>query len=197
MSEPDFLNQESMVVEKTVEHMKAFAAENRDVVFSQFTFDCNPDYGSLLLCLDTNANTLEFAAETEAKRTAARQSRFSYDDVFCLEFAVREIARFSSSPVVPFNTSCGDFAYQGFADIDLAGWEDFRFSDDYPGKLERSGDDYLTSKAAIFLSRVVDKLVAINAFDCLSKCSPFLCSVAFHDGTHFVVRIIDWPEPGG
>lgn len=193
MAEPEFNCQEQMVIAAVEKHIVAFAKENPDRLFSQFAFDCNPDYGSLLLCLDTYENSIAFARENEEDRTRRRNLDLSYDDA---EYALNTLEHAGGFPVVPYNTSCGDFEYQGFADIELEGWIQYRFGDSYPGNLAKSGEDTLQAKAGIFLSRVADRLVDRDVFSCLNRTTPFLVSIAFHDGTHFIVRIQNWPKFG-
>ncbi|EMI24679.1 hypothetical protein [Rhodopirellula europaea] len=192
MNEPDFAAQESTVVKETIQHLESFAEENPDELLSHFAFDCNPDFGSILLCLDTQENSIAVAKETEQYTTQIRASRLAYEDEHCIEYAINTIRNQTSGPVVPFNNNTGDFEHQGFADVDFDDWQTYRFSDDYPGEFDGSGEDYLQSKVAIMLSRVVDQLVSCDAFACLNKTQPFLVSVGFHDGTHLVIRIINW-----
>ncbi len=189
MLDPEFDRIEPLVIKEASEHLAVFAAENPGLLVSQFAFDCNPDYGSLLMCLDTHENTVAFARENEEDRTQRRKTDLSYDNP---EYALNTLQHAGGFPVVPYNTSCGDFEHQGFADLKLDGWTEYRFDDGYPGNLPESGEDSLQAKTGIFLSRVVDGLVDQDAFAGLSKTKPFLVSIAFHDGTHAVLRILNW-----
>ena len=78
MPDPEFDRLEPLVIKAAAEHLAVYAAENPGLLVSQFAFDCNPDYGSLLLCLDTHDNTAAFARENEEDRTRRRKADLSY-----------------------------------------------------------------------------------------------------------------------
>jgi len=187
--EPDFESLETFVTDSTVRQLKAFTATHGDEVFCQFAFDCDPDNGLLLLCLDTPDSTRESALEIESFVTEKRKAYLKYDDA---EYAIDTIQ--SNHTLVPFNRFPGDFAYQGFAEHTFDDWVDFSCADEYPGEFAGSGEDYIQSKAAIMLSRVIDNLVEVGAFVQINKSRPFLLSIAFHDTTHLVIRLINWPS---
>lgn len=194
---PNFAAQEDVIAESVSVRLAAFAKNHSNLLFTQFAFDCNPDYGELLLCLDTPSSTTEYVLENQANKTEQRFARHSYDDELSLRYAQHEVAALHNFPLVPYNNSCGNFSHQGFDEISLAGWEDFQMSDEYPGEIEGTDEDYLQSVSAVFLFRVARKLIDRAAFDCLHRTSPFLVSVGFHDTTHFIAGITDWPNNNG
>lgn len=188
MQQPDFPTQELVLTEAAAAAIKLFA-ENSSELFQQFAFDCNPDYGQVLFCLDTPANSLKVAREHEAYLTERRSEQVDYEDE--LEYAINTIEH-PEMPVAPYNNSVGDFTHQGFAEFVFDDWSEFRFSDDYPEEFESSEEDYLSSVASVLLSRAIDRLVDQSAFKGLQITSPFLVSFALHDGSHTLVRVINW-----
>ena len=193
MTEPDFASNEKELFDEAVEAIQEFARQHSSELFSFFSFDCNPDYGEVLFCLDTFNNSIKKAKEHEKYVTTRRRQKLSYDDRFEVKWAIKTIQNKITGPVLPYNDNPGDFEYQGFGDgVFFPEWENFKLSDDYPGSYEDSEDDYLECNATVMFSRVIDALVENNAFDCLNRTSPFLIGFAFHDGPKLVVRILNW-----
>jgi hypothetical protein len=188
MNLPDFQSQEAGIIVAAIRAIHEFASSSTEV-FRQFAFDCNPDYGEVLFCLDTEASSKRFAREHGDTLATDRAKRVNYVDH--LEWAISAIER-PDMPVVPFNNNVGDYSHQGFADYSFAGWNDFRFSDQYPGEFESSKNDYLSCVASVLLSHAADKLVEREAFGSLRITSPFLVGFQLHDGFHTLVRIINW-----
>ena len=191
MKEPDFASNERQLIDASVRAISEFATQHADELFRYFAFDCNAEYGEILLCLDTEENSITQAKKHEAY-VSERRHKLSYDDTESLEWAINTIKNPIAGPVLPYNNNTGDFRYQGFAGVSfLDEWEEFSLSDDYPGEFADSEDDYLECKAAVLFSRVIDALVEQNAFDCLKRTSPFLVGFALHDGPQLVVRLLN------
>jgi hypothetical protein len=192
MKQPDFPANERTLIDASVRVIREFAEQHRDEVFKYFAFDCNVDYGEILLCLDTLDNSIAEAKNHESYVTESRHKGLSYDDD-SLQWAITTVKNPVTGPVLPFGNNTGDFEYQGFAEVSfLEEWQDFRFADDYPGEFEDSEDDYLECIATVMFSHVIDALVGQNAFDCLKRSSPFLVGFTFHDGPQLVVRVLNW-----
>lgn len=193
MKEPDFHADEQRLLDETLRAIREFAGQHAEELFSYFAFDCNADYGEVLLCLDTEDNSIAQAKKHEAYVTERRHEKLAYDDEHSLKWAIDTVQNPISGPVLPFNNNPGDFRYQGFAEVSfLDEWEDFVLDDDYPGEFEESGRDYLECKATVMFSRVIDALVDQCAFDCLRRTSPFYVGFAFHEGPQVVVRLLNW-----
>ncbi|MEN6497890.1 MAG: hypothetical protein ABFD16_26630 [Thermoguttaceae bacterium] len=192
MKEPDFASNEQHLIEASIRAIREFAEQHPDEVFNYFAFDCNADYGEILLCLDTSENSIARAKEHEEYMTEHRHQELSYDES-SLEWAIDTVTDATIGPVLPFNNNTGDFQHQGFAEVSfLDEWQTFRFDDDYPGQFEDSEQDYLESKATVMLSKAIDALIDRGAFNCLRRSSPFLVGFAFHDGPQVIVRIQNW-----
>lgn len=192
MTEPDFDADERRLLEETIPAIAEFAAEHADEVFRYFAFDCNPDYGEVLFSLDTEANSAAEAKKHELYVTSQRHEKLDYNDSVWLPWAISTIENPVTGPVLPFNNNSGDFDHQGFAGVSFPDWEDLVSSDDFPVDFEESHQDYLTCKATVLLSRVIDALVECDAFSCLNRTSPFLVGFGFHDGPQVVIRMINW-----
>ena len=192
MPEPDYHADERRLLEETIPAIEAFAAEHCNEVFRYFAFDCNPCYGEVLLCLDTEENSVAEAKKHEQYVTKQRRDKLLYDDAGWLEWAITVVANRTTGPVLPFNNNTGDFDHQGFADIRFPTWEAFTLEDDYPGTFEQSEVDYLNCKVAVLFSHAIDALVERDAFSCLNRTSPFFVGLAFHDHEQLVVRMTNW-----
>ncbi len=193
MNEPDFLANERELISESMRAISEFAEQHSNELFNYFAFDCNADYGQILLCLNTAESSAASAKKHEEYITNRRHEELSYDDDYSIEWAIETVKNPISGPVLPFCDNTGDFQYQGFAEVSfLDEWQNFTLADDYPGRFEDSEDDYLECKATVMFSRVIDLLIEQNAFDCLQRTSPFLVGFTFHDGPQLVVRMLNW-----
>ncbi len=186
--QPNFASQEDELVAAAAAAIRSFAAAVQSSL-RQFAFDCNPDYGQVLFCFDTEENSLRFAKENGHDLATRRGEGADYANK--LEYAINAI-EYPFMPMVPFNNNIGDYAHQGFAEHKFADWSHFRFSDEYPGNFASSNEDYLSSAAYVFLSRCTDKLVAQDAFAGLRLTSPFLVGFQLHDNSHTLTHMINW-----
>lgn len=189
--EPDFPSNEDRLVAVTSQEVRAFSDQHVDETFTYFAFDCTPDSGEVLLCLDTLENSVAKAKEHEA-RIAEQRRGLSYDDPIRLRWAISLTRKTVAGPLLPFNNCTGDFRYQGFASASFPEWEDYWSHDEYPGEYEDSGADCLECKVAVLLSRAIDRLVEQGAFDHLTRSCPFYVGFTFHKGPQIVVRILNW-----
>jgi hypothetical protein len=78
MKEPDFAANEQRLLREAIIELHNFAGEHPDELFNYFAFDCNPDYGEILLCLDTLENSITKAKEHE-KYVSANRKDLAYD----------------------------------------------------------------------------------------------------------------------
>lgn len=191
MKTTDFKKQEDELYDFSFNALREIGSGIRDEL-SYFAFDCNPEYGEVLLCLDTIQNSIITAKNTENYITEKRKEN-SYDSpAFKLAWAIHNLGNNLIGWVLPFGNNTGDFSHQGFAEYHFEDWEDFSLSDSYPGEFEKSEEDYLACISTILLSNVIDRLISNNAFSELKICKPFYCGVALHDNIQNVVRIINW-----
>lgn len=189
MTEPDYRADEETLFQATLLALKEFAETHPHEMFCSFAFDCNSDYGEVLLCLDTVEQSRQAARQSEGRAFERRQKYGSDYDVLP-QLLTMARGTVCNNDVLPFGDNTGDFAYQGFAEVTFEAWADFTLDDEYPALPDGEEGDYLQCKAAILLGRVIDRLVAANAFDGLQRTMPFLVGVGFHDGGQYVVRVL-------
>lgn len=191
MEIPNFKQQEDELYSFTLNALKEIGSSSKDC-FSYFAFDCNPDYGEILLCLDTEENSLVTAKKRENYITSDRK-KISYDSPsYQLEWAIHNIGNDLVGRVLPFGNNTGDFSHQGFTELYFENWENFSLSEECPDEFEESNESYLSCISAILLSNVIDRLISTNAFEPINTNSPFYCGIGFHESGQKVVRIINW-----
>jgi hypothetical protein len=66
--------------------------------------------------------------------------------------------------LLPFCKNTGDFAFQGFTQIQFPEWQEFAESPSYPQPKDED-DDYLINRAARLFCRATDRLVEERAFE--------------------------------
>jgi hypothetical protein len=197
MHEPDFEANEIQLVDFTTKELASFAKSHESHQFSYFAFDCNADYGEVLLCLDTPETSVAQAKESQA-RIAADVRKAEYADLNTVRHIHHTLEGLHGTGILTFGNNTGDFAFQGFAEILFDSWAEFSVSDDYAGNIcdewneEDEGEDYRECKASVMFCRAIDKLVERGAFNCLRMTSPFLVGFGHHDGRQYVVRVLNW-----
>ncbi len=191
MKTPNFAKQENALYQFSNKALKKIGKKHKDA-FAYFAFDCNVDYGEVLLCLDTIENSVTRAKKVEMSITRNRKKYTYQSSSFEIEWAIHNLGNDLIGRVTPFSNNTGDFSHQGFAMYNFKDWEDFSLSDDYPGVFEESGEDYLSCISVILLSNVIDLLIDGRAFDQILKSTPFYCGIGLHDNVQKVVRIINW-----
>jgi hypothetical protein len=160
----DWLQLQGRLYELCVDSLRHFADEHADESFYGFAFDCNADYGDVLLCLNTE----------EEFRKSSRE--------------------FPDEPQEWLDTELrwgpGDWKYQGFnTDFDDSsqrfadGWKSYRaqISDDTVAQFHSR--DAL-STATLFVESVCLVLIRMehdNIFSCLQRSGNFEVFVCDHD----------------
>lgn len=189
---PDFSGQEERLFQFTVEELRTFSANRREP-FAYFAFDCNPDYGEILLCLDTAANSMSEARKREQSLWKSRQEWQSppYAEIppYTLEWVIHRLGNDLDGFVLPFGNNTGDFSDQGFAQLEFEDWDDFSFQE--PREFPDSQQTRIACYAAVLLSKVIDRLVDGDAFAVLNRTHPFYCGIGLHDGPQRVLRLIE------
>ncbi len=155
---------ETLLVELTTRDVAAFSATHSNETFYGFMFDCNSDYGRVLLCLNTEAD-LQANAEASKERSA---------DALLDELPAS------------LRWNAGDWKYQGFnsPDFDTA-WEPLEtIVSDICMDEEEDEETFLTPTQDRFMKsvcRVLVRLETAGAFDCLRQTENFKAYVADHD----------------
>ena len=184
----DWQSLEDRLFEQSKALILQFAAEHPDVVCSFFAYDTNPAYGEFLPSFDSNENMLRIAKEDEQRAIAMREQtlgqEWSWRSAHYVLHSVRD-----SSPDV------GSFAYHIYAEIRFPELEKLSWSGNYPQTTYESEDDYINGNVRIVLWKVVERLIAVEAFAPLCLASPFRVGYQFHDDGYFIVlRLLNWPQ---
>ncbi len=165
-----------------------FAAEHPDVLCSFFAYDTNPAYGEFLPSFDSYENMLRMAQEDEQRAIAEREQMLRQ------EWSWRS-AHYMLHSVSDSSPDVSDFAYHIYAEIRIDELEALSVSGTYPQKNHEAEDDYINGNVRIVLWKVVERLIAAEAFAPLHLASPFRVGYQFHDDGHFIVlRLLNWPQ---
>jgi hypothetical protein len=173
----------------SVAAIQRFAREHLGVAVCCCFFDCDsPQYGHLSISFDTAANNARVVKDLERyaieKRAEYLRGKLTW------QWAKHQLG----TPVLsPFNTNGGDFEFREFAEVKFPAWVELAEKGDYP-KGAAHEDDYLESNARLVMWRVVEQLVAENAFAPLALASPFLVGYSLHDQEEVILRLLNWPS---
>ena len=164
-----------------------FSAEHLDEEICYFAFDSEPYYGYILICFDTTENSI-FEAKLSAQRSMDHAEEFIQKDY---DWQMAKSAMISAN-ALPFTNNTGDFKYQGYAEVNFEGWQEFADSAAYPGGDFDEADDYLEGNMAIIFWKVIDRLIREGHFSALRMASPFYAGYGFHDEDQVLLRILNW-----
>jgi hypothetical protein len=180
---------EDRLFEQSKALIRQFAAEHPDVLCSFFAYDTNPAYGEFLPSFDSYENMLRMAQEDEQRAIISRREQMQRQEWSWrwAHYVLRSVS--DSSPDV------SAFAYHIYAEIRSAELEALSVSGTYPQNNDESEDDYINGNVRIVLWKVVERLIAAEAFAPLRLASPFRVGYQFHDDGHFIVlRLLNWPQ---
>jgi hypothetical protein len=188
MKTPDWKKAELLLVKESSDAIQAFAAEHPGVECCHFAFDSEPRYGYVLIGFDSTTNSLKSAQTRENYAISRRTEMLSEEEAW------RDAEYFLNTPVlVPFGDNTGDFEFQFFRECKFPEWQEYAESTEYPAERENE-NDYLEGNFRILVWRVVESLIASDAFNCLKKSKPFLISYGLHDQEQRILRILNWPQ---
>ena len=161
---------ETQLLDSTTRELTSFGAGNALESFYGFMFDCNSDYGQVLLCLNTE-ESLQKQAESYKRDHADLYANKTINDI-------KQSLRWNA----------GDWAHQGFNsgsfDSDLSEFESsvadatMDEEEDEETFMPPTQDRFMKS-----VCRVLLRLERTNAFDCLVRTADFRTFVADHDET--------------
>ena len=161
---------EAQLLDSTTREIATFAAANASTPYYGFMFDCNSDYGQVLLCLNTD-ESLQKQAESYKTGNADLYARDTVEDI-------KRSLRWNA----------GDWEHQGFNtdsfDDDLSEFESA--VSDATMDEEEDEETFMTPTQDRFMKsvcRVLLQLEQANAFDCLRRTADFQVFVADHDET--------------
>jgi hypothetical protein len=187
--EPDWTADEALLYERSRAAIDRFVTDNPSEFCSFFAFDSEPDYGYVLIAMDTARNALAKARDLDSSHVQSRyihlagEDAWKSSDYFCGE--VHESFAYANST--------GWFAYPDLDDVQFSHWQAFAESSSYPGADEQLQTDYLRGHVTLIFWRVIERLVADGAFTNLSLWSPFRLGFNYHDEKLITLRILNWP----
>ncbi len=173
------------LVEQTKIAIEKFYRKHGDEEVCYFAYDSEPCYGYVLTCFNTSKESLKYIKNYRAHHVSYRQQLQADPDGFNNAYYQTK-----ANTILPFCNNTGDFAYQGFTEINFPEWEDFFQNPNYP-ESEKSEEDYLTNRVARLFSRSIDQLVKENAFEKLRLAQPTLLGFTFHDDSPIILEILN------
>jgi hypothetical protein len=185
----DWQTLEEQLFERSREAILRFAREYPEARCSFFAYDANPIYGEFIICFETAENSLQQAQENEQEAIKSRNQMLSRPEAW------RGAAYLSTNPPVKaYTPDVGLFAHPMYDQIRVRELDELSASDAYPKGLPQE-DDYIEGNARIVLWKVIERLIASNAFSPLTLASPFQVGYQVHDDELVVLRILNWPQP--
>ncbi len=188
MKEPNWDTAYSRLLEESREAIARFRIEHPEVTVSDFWFDSEPRYGYVMIALNSEDSAIRFAKEQYDYHVAYRRKLFTEQLKTWLDCAIFQLSVHSVSQVC---TNSGDFDFPDFAEVLFPEWQEFAESDDYP-QSEDSDRDFLKCRVGYTFWRVLEQLVAEDAFRDLHLASPTRVGFAFHDGPELTQYLINW-----
>ena len=188
MQESDWESFLERLVEQTKSAVESFAAAHPGEEVCYFAYDSEPRYGYVLTCFDTSQNSWEFVRKQLQHNTHYRRNLL--DKAAWFDNAYYQA---KANALLPFCNNTGDFAYQGFTQIQFPEWGEYAESAEYPVS-EDEDEDYLTNRVARLFCRATDRLVDQNVFAPLRLARPTLIGFGFHDHDQFVVNMLNAPD---
>jgi len=180
---------EEQLFARSREAILRFAREYPEARCSFFAYDANPIYGEFLVSFETAEHSLQQAQENEQEAIKRR------NQMLALPEAWRGATHFSTYPAVTeYSPDVGLFAHHMYDPIKVDELDELSASGAYPKGLE-TDDDYIEGNARIVLWKVIERLIASDAFSALALASPFRVGYQYHDDELIVLRILNWPHP--
>jgi hypothetical protein len=181
---------ERLLVELSKADIQRFAAEHRDETFYGFAFDCNSDYGQVLLCLnspdDLHRAAVQYSKGDTPGKEAWAEIRRKLNATLGLPLDEGPPLKTPEEEEVSLRWSLGDWKYQGFNSVDFEkGWESFEEAvSEACSDEEQDEETFMTPTQDRFMRaacRAVIRLEMTGAFDALKRTADFKTYVADHD----------------
>jgi hypothetical protein len=126
MKESDWDLYLKRLVEETKAAIGEFTARHGGEEVCYFAYDSEPRYGYVLTCFNTSGASLEFARKQREYHTQHRRKLMAdpiwFDDAY---------QQAKANALLPFCNNTGDFAYQGFTQIQFPEWQEYAESTGY------------------------------------------------------------------
>jgi hypothetical protein len=188
MQESDWDLYLKRLVDETKSAIQQFAAQHGGEEVCYFAYDSEPRYGYVLTCFNTSSASLEFIRKQRDYHTQYRRQLLEKPVWFDSAYYQARV-----NSVLPFCNNTGDFAFQGFTQIQFPEWQEFADSPDYP-EAKDDDKDYLTNRVARLFCRATDQLVEERAFEQLRLARPVLIGFGFHDHDQYVLHMLNLPD---
>jgi hypothetical protein len=188
LKEPDWDAAEALLIEEGSRAIENFSAKNPAELCSFFAFSVDYCFGDVVICFDTNDNSL-----LHAKRHEARTLK-SWDGALCGERGWENAQYYiQRDRLCSYNPHTADFKYPDFARLHFSDWEGYFGNDQLPEHPAPLGH------VIVLMHKVICKLVETRSFDGLAMSSPFRVGVEFprDDLGLVVMRLLNWPSHQG
>jgi hypothetical protein len=188
LKEPDWDAAESLLVEEGNRAIEDFSAKYAAELCSCFAFSVDYCFGDVVICFDTNDNSLLHAKRHEARALKSWDAALGGERGW--ENAQYYLQR---DRLCSHNPHTADFKYANFAKLHLSDWEGYFGDDQLPERPDSLGH------VIVLMHKAVSKLVAARSFDRLVMSSPFRVGVEFprDDLGLVVMRVLNWPSHQG
>ncbi len=185
----DWQSLEDRLYEQSKTIIQQFAAEHPDVICSFFAYETDPIEGYFMLGFDTYENALRMAQENEQRAIKQRNQMLTQDWSWSTAHFILQTPRLTDySPDVSY------FTYPTYVQLDFQELCDLFESDNYPQPPNSVEDNYIDGNVQIVLWKVVEQLIASEAFAPLHLSSPFYIGYQLHTGGLVILRILNWPN---
>ena len=187
MQESDWDRYLEEFVAQTKSAIDAFATRHPKAEVCYFAYDSEPRYGYVLTCFNTTEASIEHTRKWSPHHTK-RLTEILGNPIW-FDSAYYQAKSHSS---LPFCNNTGDFAYQGFSQIEFPEWGEYAESPDYP-KSEDADEDYLLNRLARLFCRSFDRLIEERCFEKLTLARPTLIGFGFHDEGQHIIHMLNLP----
>jgi hypothetical protein len=185
----DWQSLEDRLYEQSRAVIQQFAAEHPDVTCSFFAYETDPIEGYFMLGFDTYENALRMAQENEQRAIKQRNQMLTQ------EWSWRHARSMLQSPrLTDYSPDVSYFTYPTYVQLDFQELCDLFESENYPQPANSVEDDYIDGNVQIVLWKVMERLIASEAFAPLHLSAPFHVGYQLHTDGLVVLRILNWPH---
>ena len=186
MQESDWDLYLKRLVKETKAAIQQFATKHGGEEVCYFAYDSEPRYGYVLTCFNTSSASQEFVRKQ--REYHAKHRRKLMADPVWFDSAYYQTKAHS---LLPFCNNTGDFAFQGFTQIEFPEWQKYAESPKYP-EVEDDNEDYLMNRVARLFCRATDQLVKTRVLEQLRLARPTLVGFGFHDRDQYVLHMLNF-----
>ena len=188
MATPDWMAIEEQVYDESLRDILAFAQTHQGVMLSCLAYHVVAYAGLLQLCFETPDHAVEIARRNEREAIMTRQRLLAPEYAWAL---ASEVLRRFPITLCPHET--GEFAYFVDTPIIIEGIDGVDFETEHP-TLSQGAGAYIDGHLQLVLWKVIDRLVAADAFNNLSISSPFAIGYQLHSDALVIARMVNWSK---